>query len=96
MFRSNAMTASLATVLTTAITLGFTAGTAAAADTPKDAESCLEMSLNLAAEAQKKGVSGDAAKKADALLEKLEGQCDAKDFKGAAKTAGELETVIGG
>lgn len=82
--------------ITAAIACVAAAGTASAADTPKDIEACLGLSLQLAGKAEAKGLSGDNAELADNLLEKLEGQCDAKDFKAAAKTAGELEDLIGG
>jgi hypothetical protein len=67
----------------------------AAADTPKDVNGCLDQSLALFKSAGEANLAEDKQGQVEKLLGKMEGQCDAKQFDDAGKTADEIKAVIG-
>ena len=77
--------------LATALALGFAAPALA-----QDADSCLKQAFDLAQSAEGKKLGDDKLAKVEELLAKMEGQCDAKQFADADKTAVEVKAAIEG
>lgn len=61
-----------------------------------DAESCLKKAFDLAQGAEGKKLADAQLAKLEELLAKMEGQCDAKQFADADKTAKDVQAAIDG
>ena len=74
-----------------ALAISFTAPAFA-----QDADSCLKQAFDLAQAAEGKKLPDAQLAKVEELLAKLEGQCDAKQFADADKTAKDVQGAIDG
>jgi hypothetical protein len=74
-----------------ALAIGFSAPAFA-----QDADSCLKQAFDLAQAAEGKKLPDAQLAKVEELLAKLEGQCDAKQFAEADKTAKDVQAAIDG
>jgi hypothetical protein len=77
--------------LAAAMALGFAAPAFA-----QDADACLKQAFDLAQSAEAKKLGDAQLAKVEELLAKMEGQCDAKQFDEANKTAKEVQAAIDG
>ncbi len=74
----------------------LTATAALAQDVPANVDDCLKQAFELAQSAEGKKLSNDKLDKLEALLTKMEGHCDANQFKEAAGVAKDIKAEIGG
>jgi hypothetical protein len=81
------------TYIAAAVALAVGLGTPALA---QDADSCLKQAFDLAQAAEGKKLPDAQLAKVEELLAKLEGQCDAKQFAEADKTAKDVQAAIDG
>ena len=80
--------------LVLAAALGFTATATFAQEAPKSADDCFKMSMDLFKTADAQKLGDDKRSKVEELLEKMETQCDAKQFAEAATIAKDVKAVI--
>jgi hypothetical protein len=78
-----------------ALAAALALGTAAPAFA-QDADSCLKQAFELAQSAEGKQLADAQLAKVEELLAKMEGQCDAKQFAEADKTAADVKAAIEG
>lgn len=70
--------------------------TAPALADSKSADECLKGTIDLAKEADGKGLSEDKLAKIEDLLTKMEGHCEAQQFAEASAITKDVKAVIGG
>ena len=80
-------------VIAAALSLS-TATLALAQDAPKSADDCFKMSMDLFKTADAQKLADDRKAKVEEMLEKLETQCDAKQFAEAAALAKDVKAAI--
>lgn len=74
-----------------ALAIGFAIPAAA-----QDADACLKQAFDLAQSAEGKKLAESQLAKVEELLAKMEGQCDAKQFADAEKSAKDVQAAIDG